>query len=61
MEIAWHAQFPTPSFDTRRVEPAYLISLIRNPQLRAGIDYIVVDVRRLDFEVIVLDHWIQGG
>ncbi len=52
MEIAWHAQYPTPSYDTRRVEPEYLIDLIRNPQLRQGIDYIVVDTRRQDFEVI---------
>ncbi|KAF8326073.1 uncharacterized protein EI90DRAFT_3071408 [Cantharellus anzutake] len=59
MEIAWHAKLPTPSFDARRVEPEYLVDLMRNPQLKAGVDYIVVDVRRQDFEHVAISNAIN--
>ncbi|KAF8339856.1 uncharacterized protein EI90DRAFT_3038023 [Cantharellus anzutake] len=49
-ETLWYSQFPTPSYDARRVEPEYLISLMRDTSLTPGVDYVVVDTRRQDFQ-----------
>jgi hypothetical protein len=46
----WHSIYPTPRLDIPRISPADLADLVGNK--KAGVDYIVVDVRRTDFEVI---------
>lgn len=48
-EPVWHSVYPTPNFDTPRISAADLAELIKGK--KAGVDYIVVDVRRTDFEV----------
>jgi hypothetical protein len=48
-EKIWHSAFPTPSFNTPRMSHEVLAELIG--QRAFGVDYIVVDVRRTDFEV----------
>jgi arsenical-resistance protein 2 len=47
----WHSVYPTPAFDTQRMSPSALADLMRSKV--AGVDYIVIDVRRTDFEVIL--------
>lgn len=48
-EAPWHSVYPTPAFDTPRMSPSALADLMRSKV--AGVDYIVIDVRRTDFEV----------
>lgn len=48
----WHAAFPTPAFDTPRMSPESLADIMNSKV--AGVDYLVVDVRRTDFEGIVI-------
>ncbi|EUC54377.1 rhodanese-like domain protein [Rhizoctonia solani AG-3 Rhs1AP] len=48
----WHDAFPTPSFDTPRMSPETLAEIIQ--QKAAGVDYIVVDARRNDFENVYI-------
>jgi arsenical-resistance protein 2 len=48
-EQPWHSAFPTPSFDSKRITAAELVAIMEEKV--AGKDYIVVDVRRTDFEV----------
>lgn len=50
--VPWHAIYPTPRLDTPRMSAADLADLVKNKT--AGVDYIVVDVRRTDFEVLVV-------
>lgn len=45
----WHSYFPTPSFDSRHVSADDLKELIETKTV--GKDFLVVDVRRSDFEV----------
>jgi len=45
----WHSFFPTPSFDTPRISAEDLVELMKTQ--KAGQDYIVIDLRRNDFEV----------
>ncbi|KAF8605085.1 hypothetical protein BDV93DRAFT_537565 [Ceratobasidium sp. AG-I] len=47
-ETQWHAAFPIPSFDIPRMGAEVLAEMIT--QKVVGVDYIVVDVRRTDFE-----------
>jgi len=44
----WHSAFPTPSFDSKRISAAELVTVMKEKV--SGKDYIVVDVRRSDFE-----------
>jgi len=44
----WHSAFPTPSFDSPRISVDDLVELIKTK--KAGVDYVVVDLRRSDFE-----------
>ena len=46
----WHAIFPTPKAQLPSITPEALAELIRSDRV-PGKDYIVVDVRRTDFEV----------
>ena len=48
-EQPWHSAFPTPSFDSKRITAAELAAIMKEKV--AGKDYIIVDVRRVDFEV----------
>lgn len=48
----WYSVYPTPAFDTPRITAAELADLIKTKV--AGVDYIVVDVRRTDFEARAL-------
>ena len=45
----WHSAFPTPSFDSKRISAAELVAIMKEKV--SGEDYIIVDVRRTDFEV----------
>jgi len=45
----WHSVYPTPRLDIPRISAADLAHLVKNK--KAGVDYIVIDVRRTDFEV----------
>jgi arsenical-resistance protein 2 len=45
----WHAAFPNPEAKPASVSPYDLATLIREKEIMK--DYIVVDVRRTDFEV----------
>lgn len=53
-ETQWHAVFPTPPFDTPRMSVETLAEMITQKVI--GVDYIVVDVRRTDFEVSNAPH-----
>ncbi|CUA69480.1 hypothetical protein RSOLAG22IIIB_14034 [Rhizoctonia solani] len=48
----WHDAFPTPPFDTPRMSAENLAEIIQ--QKVAGVDYLVVDVRRNDFENVFI-------
>ncbi|CAE7129330.1 unnamed protein product [Rhizoctonia solani] len=48
----WHDAFPTPPFDTPRMSAEILAETIKHKS--AGVDYVVVDVRRTDFERVVI-------
>ncbi|KAF8598527.1 hypothetical protein BDV93DRAFT_398789, partial [Ceratobasidium sp. AG-I] len=54
-EAPWHAAFPTPSFDSPRMSHQVLAEMMA--KRTAGVDYIVVDVRRTDFET----EFIKGA
>ncbi|KAJ1299442.1 hypothetical protein OPQ81_002690 [Rhizoctonia solani] len=54
-ESQWHDAFPAPPFDTPRISAEALAEIIT--QKIAGLDYIVVDARRTDFENV----FIKGG
>jgi hypothetical protein len=47
----WYSNFPEPKSKPRITSDENLSAMMRDPQKRAGKDYIVVDVRRTDFEV----------
>lgn len=47
----WHSAFPTPSFNSKRITANELVAIMKEKV--AGKEYIVVDVRRADFEVRV--------
>ncbi|KAJ6590523.1 Rhodanese-like domain-containing protein [Mycena vulgaris] len=44
----WHAAFPTPTSKPDSIKPADLATMIRDKEIMK--DYLVVDVRRTDFE-----------
>jgi hypothetical protein len=44
----WHDAYPTPPFNSPRISAESLAEIINKKV--AGVDYIVVDVRRTDFE-----------
>ncbi|KIM29305.1 hypothetical protein M408DRAFT_328953 [Serendipita vermifera MAFF 305830] len=52
---AWHDAYPTPKLDIPRISAAELADLVRTKTV--GVDYIVVDVRRTDFE----DTFVKGA
>ncbi|KAG8967333.1 hypothetical protein FRC03_010178 [Tulasnella sp. 419] len=55
VQLPWHAVFPAPRSTPAYATAADLASMVRN--LTAGKDYVIVDVRRADFE----DAFIKGA
>jgi hypothetical protein len=53
MSAAWYTNFPTPKSNPRSITDHDVATLIVDPNKKAGRDYIVVDVRRTDFEVFL--------
>ncbi|KAG8993740.1 hypothetical protein FRB94_006370 [Tulasnella sp. JGI-2019a] len=47
---AWHAIFPSPQAAVGVIAPADLATILKSQELISGKDFIVVDVRRTDFE-----------
>lgn len=47
-ETPWHAKFPAPKSKPETISQDTLAELVRTK--KAGVDYVVVDVRRNDFE-----------
>lgn len=47
----WHARYPSPKYTPGEVSRDELLAMLNNPDLVAGRDYVLVDVRRNDFEV----------
>ncbi|KZO91635.1 hypothetical protein CALVIDRAFT_541675 [Calocera viscosa TUFC12733] len=45
----WYEAFPEPSWDTPTVTAKELVELMKTK--KAGVDYIVIDLRRTDFEI----------
>jgi arsenical-resistance protein 2 len=57
-EQPWHSAFPVPSFDSKRITAAELGTMMKENAV--GKDYVIVDVRRADFEVI-LRKYVTGS
>jgi len=53
----WHAILPQPESIVKTMGPAELAEMIRSSHLTPGKDYLVVDVRRTDFE----NSFIKGA
>ncbi|KAF7323787.1 Rhodanese domain-containing protein [Mycena kentingensis (nom. inval.)] len=53
----WHAAFPTPSSIPDAISATELAAILKDPKKDVLRDYIVVDVRRTDFE----DVFIPGA
>jgi len=49
--IPWYSHFPSPRSKPRSITNDEVAKLIRNPDKKVGKDYIVIDVRRTDFDV----------
>jgi hypothetical protein len=49
--VPWYNNFPDPRSMPRSMTDAEVSALVRDPEKHAGRDYIIVDVRRTDFEV----------
>jgi hypothetical protein len=49
MESPWHKNYPAPRSNPIRLTHSEVANLIRDPNKKAGQDYILVDVRRVDF------------
>lgn len=47
----WYTNFPTPRSSARALTDEEVATLMRDPAKKAGKDYVIVDVRRTDFEV----------
>lgn len=45
----WYDVYPTVLSSPPEITPTELVGILRDPTKRAGLDYIVVDVRRTDF------------
>ncbi|KAG8844719.1 hypothetical protein FRB91_002377 [Serendipita sp. 411] len=54
-ETEWYSVYPPPRFDTPRISAEELAEIIKSKV--EAVDYIVVDVRRTDFE----DTFIRGA
>jgi arsenical-resistance protein 2 len=48
---AWYSNFPDPRSQPRSMTDEQVATLVKDPEKRGGRDYIIVDVRRTDFEV----------
>jgi hypothetical protein len=49
--VPWYNNFPDPRSTPRSMTDIEVAALVRNPEKHVGKDYIIVDVRRTDFEV----------
>ena len=47
----WHAKYPAPRSTPGSILRDDVLAMLKNPDLVAGKDYVLVDVRRNDFEV----------
>ena len=47
----WYSNFPDPRSKPRSMTDEQVATLVKDPEKRVGRDYIIVDVRRTDFEV----------
>lgn len=54
----WHAIFPNPQSTPQTIAPEDLAALLRENSAGVGKDFLVIDVRRTDFEV---SHCIVFG
>lgn len=52
--VRWHATLPNPQITVPFIQPAALAEIIASDNLEAGKDYLIVDVRRTDFEVCAM-------
>jgi hypothetical protein len=50
-KIPWHSIFPNPHSNPQVMKPVELKDLMQSGDLESGKDFLVVDVRRTDFEV----------
>jgi hypothetical protein len=49
--LPWHANLPAPRATPLQMAVSELKTLKNDPARRAGVDYVVVDVRRADMDV----------
>jgi arsenical-resistance protein 2 len=47
----WHAKYPVPTSTPGGISQEHVLAMLKSPSLIAGKDYLLVDVRRNDFEV----------
>jgi arsenical-resistance protein 2 len=50
-ETPWYNNFPQPKSKPRSLSNVQVASLLNDPKKTPGKDYVIVDVRRTDFEV----------
>ena len=53
-KIPWYSHFPSPRSKPESITHDAVAKLIQDPEKIAGEDYIIVDVRRTDFDVLPL-------
>jgi arsenical-resistance protein 2 len=53
-KIPWYSHFPSPHSKPQSITHDAVAKLIQDPEKLAGKDYIIVDVRRTDFDVLSL-------
>lgn len=49
-ELPWHAAYPGPNADVVFISREEVLALINDPQAVAGKDYVLVDLRRNDYQ-----------
>jgi arsenical-resistance protein 2 len=60
-EIPWHAAFPAPRGVAPSISREELLQWIRGDK-QAGKDFVLIDLRRADYEVWHIDRiWCEGS
>jgi len=54
MSSPWYSNFPEPKSTPRSITDQDLASLLTDLNKKAGRDYLIVDVRRTDFQVSLI-------
>ncbi|KAK0387781.1 hypothetical protein NLU13_4026 [Sarocladium strictum] len=49
-EAPWHAKYPAPTYVPSEISREDALAMLKDPSQVAGRDYVLVDVRRNDFE-----------